>query len=79
MKKRGFGEGWWNGYGGKVQDGESMTDAMVRELQEESDLVAKNTEKEQLLNSFLMDLTTKWRCMFLKFRIMMVSWLRPKK
>jgi ADP-ribose pyrophosphatase YjhB (NUDIX family) len=40
MKKRGFGEGWWNGYGGKVHDGETIEAAMVRELEEESGLKA---------------------------------------
>lgn len=41
MKKRGFGEGWWNGYGGKLAEGEPVEDAMVRELEEESTLIAK--------------------------------------
>lgn len=35
MKKRGFGEGRWNGVGGKVEAGESIEQAMVRETQEE--------------------------------------------
>lgn len=35
MKKRGFGEGMWNGAGGKVKDGESVREAAVRETQEE--------------------------------------------
>lgn len=35
MKKRGFGEGKWNGVGGKVDPGESVVDALVREAQEE--------------------------------------------
>jgi 8-oxo-dGTP pyrophosphatase MutT (NUDIX family) len=35
MKKRGFGEGKWNGVGGKVEPGESLEAAAVREAAEE--------------------------------------------
>ncbi len=35
MKKRGFGEGRWNGVGGKIEPGESVENAMVREVEEE--------------------------------------------
>lgn len=35
MKKRGFGEGKWNGVGGKLDEGESREQAAVRECQEE--------------------------------------------
>lgn len=35
MKKRGFGEGRWNGVGGKVEAGESLEQAMIRETEEE--------------------------------------------
>lgn len=35
MKKRGFGMGKWNGYGGKVQDGETIEAAALREMREE--------------------------------------------
>lgn len=35
MKKRGFGVGKWNGAGGKVKEGESVTVAAARELNEE--------------------------------------------
>ncbi|XP_063790686.1 oxidized purine nucleoside triphosphate hydrolase isoform X2 [Pseudophryne corroboree] len=38
MKKRGFGAGLWNGFGGKVQDGETIEEAAKRELWEESGL-----------------------------------------
>lgn len=35
MKKRGFGAGKWNGVGGKLEAGESVEEALVRECQEE--------------------------------------------
>lgn len=35
MKKRGFGEGRWNGVGGKSEPGETLEQAVVRETQEE--------------------------------------------
>lgn len=36
LKKRGFGEGKLNGYGGKLEKGETVEQAAVRELFEES-------------------------------------------
>lgn len=45
MKKKGFGEGYYNGFGGKVQENEKILDAAKRELYEESGLVAKNIKK----------------------------------
>ncbi len=35
-KKRGFGQGKYNGFGGKVQNNESIEEAAIRELYEES-------------------------------------------
>jgi len=35
MKKRGFGEGKYNGVGGKIERGETPDDAMIRETKEE--------------------------------------------
>lgn len=35
MKKRGFGQGRWNGVGGKVKDGETIEAAVAREAREE--------------------------------------------
>jgi len=46
MKKRGFGQGRWNGFGGKVHKNESIEVAARRELQEEASIVA--TEIHQL-------------------------------
>mmetsp|Transcript_10283 Transcript_10283/g.16846 ORF Transcript_10283/g.16846 Transcript_10283/m.16846 type:complete len:160 (+) Transcript_10283:291-770(+) len=36
MKKRGFGMGKWNGFGGKLELDETIEECAVRELQEES-------------------------------------------
>lgn len=35
MKKRGFGVNWYNGVGGKTNEGESIESAAVREVFEE--------------------------------------------
>jgi len=35
MKKRGFGQGWWNGTGGKIETGETAVRAAIRETEEE--------------------------------------------
>ncbi len=45
MKKRGFGTGLWNGFGGKVEDGESVEEALIREIQEEAGILAQKFEK----------------------------------
>lgn len=45
FKKRGFGQGKWIGFGGKVEAGETIEQAAIRELQEESGLIAKNLEQ----------------------------------
>ncbi len=39
MKKRGFGAGKWNGSGGKVEQGETVEQAMIRECEEEIGVV----------------------------------------
>ncbi|KAG5280157.1 hypothetical protein AALO_G00085610 [Alosa alosa] len=45
MKKRGFGAGKWNGFGGKVQLGETIEQAAHRELLEESGLTVDTLDK----------------------------------
>ncbi len=45
MKKRGFGMGKWNGFGGKVQPGETIEEAARRELFEEVGLEVPELEK----------------------------------
>lgn len=52
MKKRGFGAGKWNGYGGKLKSGESVEDALVREVMEEGGVEVK---KEDLQNFGYLD------------------------
>ena len=49
MKKRGFGEGRWNGFGGKVEPGEEIEDAAKRELQEEAGVTTKDMTKLGIL------------------------------
>jgi len=45
MKKRGYAAGRWNGFGGKLTPGESVEEGMLRELNEESSLIATDYEK----------------------------------
>lgn len=71
MKKRGFGKGRWNGPGGKVEPGESIEQAMVRECQEEigvtpleyqkvaiHDFVFPDGQPDMRVHAFV---CTKWR------------------
>lgn len=44
MKKRGFGAGRWNGFGGKVLEGETIEEAAKREIVEESEIIVKDLE-----------------------------------
>ncbi|MDD5043273.1 MAG: 8-oxo-dGTP diphosphatase [Patescibacteria group bacterium] len=50
MKKRGFGEGRWNGFGGKVEDKEDIKEAARRELREEAGIFAKELEEVGIIN-----------------------------
>ena len=40
LKKRGFGEGKWNGFGGKIDSeiNETVTQAAIREMKEEANI-----------------------------------------
>lgn len=48
-KKRGFGAGNWNGFGGKLQPGESIENAAKREMQEECGVVIQAMEKRGIM------------------------------
>jgi 8-oxo-dGTP diphosphatase / 2-hydroxy-dATP diphosphatase len=50
MKKRGFGAGRWNGFGGKLDEGESLEDAARRELMEEVGLEALDLTEKGVLD-----------------------------
>jgi 8-oxo-dGTP diphosphatase/2-hydroxy-dATP diphosphatase len=45
MKKRGFGVGRWNGFGGKLEQGETIEQAAVREAREECGIEISDMEK----------------------------------
>ncbi|MDE1151586.1 MAG: 8-oxo-dGTP diphosphatase [Micavibrio sp.] len=49
MKKRGFGAGRWNGFGGKVAPGETIEDAARREFLEEAGITVGAIRKQGLL------------------------------
>eukprot|EP00039_Didymoeca_costata_P021286 m.344040 g.344040 ORF g.344040 m.344040 type:complete len:201 (+) comp23767_c0_seq1:118-720(+) len=48
-KKRGFGEGKWNGFGGKVEPGESVIEGAIREMQEECNLTVEKLSRRGVL------------------------------
>ncbi len=49
MKKRGFGEGKYNGVGGKLEGNETPEEAMIREAKEEINVVPLKYEKVGLI------------------------------
>ncbi len=56
MKKRGFGEGRWNGFGGKVGEEETVEAAALREVKEEVGLIPHDMNEVGLLTfSFLQE------------------------
>ncbi len=48
-KKRGFGAGRWNGYGGKIEKGETIEEAARREMLEESGIEILALEKAGII------------------------------
>ncbi|WP_371375923.1 8-oxo-dGTP diphosphatase [Sporomusa aerivorans] len=48
MKKTGFGRGKYNGFGGKIEDGETPVTAAVRELKEECGLIVREEDLEDM-------------------------------
>lgn|SRR3989338_8584138 len=50
MKKRGFGSGRWNGFGGKKEEGETIEQATFRELHEEVGIKSGQLDKVGILD-----------------------------
>lgn len=50
MKKRGFGAGRWNGYGGKLEDGETLEEGLKRETKEEVEIDIVRSRKVGVLD-----------------------------
>lgn len=48
MKKRGFGEGNWNGFGGKLEEGETIEAGVIREIEEESGVIVHEIDLEKI-------------------------------
>lgn len=57
MKKRGFGSGRYNGVGGKIEPGETIEQALIRECQEEIGVTPTSYQK-CAEHDFLMDSDT---------------------
>jgi 8-oxo-dGTP pyrophosphatase MutT (NUDIX family) len=49
FKKRGLGANRWNGFGGKVDINETIHDAAIREMEEESGLKVSDIEFRGLI------------------------------
>ena len=50
MKKKGFGAGRWNGFGGKVEKGETVAEAAKREVLEEAGVEIDGLEEIGVLD-----------------------------
>jgi mutator protein MutT len=61
MKKRGFGAGRWNGVGGKIEPGETIEQAAIRECEEEIMVTPGGIRKVALLDFAFPDGTTDMR------------------
>lgn len=52
MKKRGFGAGKWNGFGGKQNPNEDITQTAIRECEEEAKVIPTNPKKVALISFY---------------------------
>lgn len=73
MKKKGFGEGRYNGVGGKLEENETPEDAMIRETWEEINVTPTQYEKVGIIS---FDEFYKGKKMSLSFHLYIVTeWL----
>jgi ADP-ribose pyrophosphatase YjhB (NUDIX family) len=59
MKKRGFGQGRWNGAGGKPKENENILDTAIRETKEEINVIPKNIFQVATLDFYFKN-KTEW-------------------
>jgi 8-oxo-dGTP pyrophosphatase MutT (NUDIX family) len=61
MKKKGFGAGRYNGFGGKVEPGEEIKDAAIREMFEESSITVLPKQAEKYAEiDFFFESKSEW-------------------
>lgn len=60
LKKRGFGKGKYNGVGGKLEAGESTTEAAIRECQEEIGVTPKLIDNVAILDFIFAEDKSDW-------------------
>ena len=73
MKKRWFGAGWYNGVGGKVEEWETIQQAMIREAKEEINIDILDLEYIWVLN-FYFDEKEDWNQSVYVYFIKKYNW-----
>jgi len=76
MKKRGFGEGWWNGTGGKVKKDESLEEAAIRETKEEISVTPTKMTKVAIIDFYFQD-TEDWNQQMIVYLV--TDWIGEPK
>jgi len=66
MKKRGFGQGRWNGVGGKPKENEDILETAIRETQEEIGVIPKNISHVATLDFYFQN-KSEWNQQVLVF------------
>jgi mutator protein MutT len=74
MKKRGFGANRWNGVGGKLDEGETVEQALIRETQEEIFVTPLEYEKVAELDFYGKDPETKETWQMFVYAYLCTKW-----